>query len=96
VDLPVRPGGIQLDQFPKVIDDPVIFAFEQSDGGISPLNLDGGTISEDQASNAILYGKALSNLAVLSGKGGSQNPIAVDSFLAGLPPSISGQSEGAE
>ncbi len=92
VDLAVRPGGVQLDQFPKLIGDPVIFAFEQSDEGISPLNLDGGTMSEDQSANAALYGKELSNLAVLSGKGDGRNPIAVDSFLAALPSSTSDQS----
>ncbi len=84
VDLAVRPGGVQLDQFPKLIGDPVIFAFGQSDEGISPLNLNGGTISEDRAANAVLYGKELTNLAVLSGKGGGQKPLAADSFLAAL------------
>jgi lipid-binding SYLF domain-containing protein len=96
VDLAVRPGGVQLDQFPKLIGDPVIFAFGQSDEGISPLNLDGGTISEDRAANAVLYGKELTNLAVLSGKGGGQNPIAADSFLAALPSLTSGQSADTE
>jgi lipid-binding SYLF domain-containing protein len=96
IDLPVRPGGVQLDQFPKLIGDPVVFAFEQSDEGISPLNLDGGTMSEDQTANTALYGKELSNLAVLSRKGGGQNPISVDSFLAALPSSTSGQSAAAE
>jgi lipid-binding SYLF domain-containing protein len=95
VELPVRPGGVQLDQFPKVIDDPVLFAFGQSDEGISALNLDGGTISEDRPANASLYKHDLSNLTVLSGKSGGQNPIAVDSFLAALPPSQSGQSRKA-
>jgi lipid-binding SYLF domain-containing protein len=85
VDIAVRPGGVQLDQFPKLIDDPVVFAFEQSDEGISPLNIDGGTMTEDRAANAALYGKELSNLAVLSGDSGGRSPIAVDSFLAALP-----------
>jgi hypothetical protein len=53
-------------------------------------------MSEDQAANAVLYGKKLSNLAVLSGKGAGQNPIVVDSFLAALPSSTSGQSADAE
>lgn len=96
VDLAVRPGGVRFDQFPKLIGDPVIFAFGQSDEGISPLNLDGGTMSEDRAANAALYGKELSNLAVLSGKGGGRNPTAADSFLAALPASTSGQSADAE
>ena len=96
VDLAVRPGGVQLDQFPKLIGDPVIFAFGQSDEGISPLNLNGGTISEDRAANAVLYGKELTNLAVLSGKGGGQKPLAADSFLAALASSTSGPSADAE
>ncbi len=96
VDLAVRPGGVQLDQFPKLMGDPVIFAFGQSDEGISPLNLDGGTISEDRAANAALYGKELSNVAVLRGNGGGRKPTAADSFLAALPSSTSVQSADAE
>jgi hypothetical protein len=96
IDLAVRPGGVQLDQFPKLIGDPVVFAFEQSDEGISPLNLDGGTMSEDRAANAVLYGNDLTNPALLSGNGGGRSPIAAKSFLAALPASTSGQSNNAE
>jgi lipid-binding SYLF domain-containing protein len=90
-NLLTRPGPVRQDQVPR-LHYPLVLTYQQSTAGIAGIDLAGATVGEDRATNAVLYGKALSNLAILGRNGGGQRPIAVELFLAALPQSISGNS----
>ena len=84
------PGPVRQDQVP-LRNYPSILVYQQSAAGIGGIDIAGAALSEDRATNAVLYGKELSNLAILSRNGGGPRPIAVEMFLAALS-SSSGQS----
>jgi lipid-binding SYLF domain-containing protein len=78
------PGPVREDQMPRLNTYPVVFAYQQSSAGIGGINISGATMKEDQASNAVLYGKELSNQAILERTGEGRRPMAADLFLAAL------------
>jgi lipid-binding SYLF domain-containing protein len=94
-NLGTKPGPVRLDQILLRNTSAVILAYEQSTTGIAGVDLAGTAIREDRSTNSVLYGKDLSNLAILHRNGGGPGPIAVELFLAALSPSISGQSGSA-
>jgi lipid-binding SYLF domain-containing protein len=71
---------------------PFILAYQQSTTGFGGIDIAGSAVTEDRATNAVLYRKELSNLVILSRNGGGPRPPSVELFLAALSPSISGQS----
>jgi lipid-binding SYLF domain-containing protein len=90
-NLRTTPGPVRQDQVP-LRNYPVILAYQQSAAEIGGIDIAGAAVSEDRGTNAVLYGKELSNLAILRRNGESQSPISVELFLAALSSSISGQS----
>jgi lipid-binding SYLF domain-containing protein len=89
-NLHTTPGPVRQDQVP-LRNYPLILAYQQSAAGIGGIDIAGAAVSEDRGTNAVLYGKELSNLAILRRNGGGQSPISVELFLAALSSSISGQ-----
>jgi lipid-binding SYLF domain-containing protein len=90
-NLRTTPGPVRQDQVPRR-NYPSILAYQQSTAGIGGIDIAGAAVSEDRATNTVLYGKELSNLAILSGNGRGPGPISVELFLAAFSSSISGQS----
>jgi lipid-binding SYLF domain-containing protein len=85
---PTAPGPVVPDQPQLRNTDGVVFGYEQSAAGISGIDIAGATLTEDKATNALLYGKDLSNSAILRPNTGVQHLLAVDRFLAALSSSI--------
>jgi lipid-binding SYLF domain-containing protein len=72
-NLRTTPGPVRQDQVP-LRKYPVILAYQQSTAGIGGINIAGAAVSEDKATNAVLYGKELSNfLAALSSSSTGQS-----------------------
>jgi lipid-binding SYLF domain-containing protein len=88
------PGPVRQDQFP-LRTYPSILAYQQSAQGIEGINISGASVNEDRATNALLYGKELSNLAILSREAGGPGSPAVEQFLAVLSSCTSEQSGAA-
>jgi lipid-binding SYLF domain-containing protein len=86
------PGPVLPDQPEMRNTDGVVFGYEQSATGIAGIDIAGATLSEDKATNAVLYGKELSNAAILRPNASVESLIAVDQFLAALSDSIAIQS----
>jgi lipid-binding SYLF domain-containing protein len=86
------PGPVRQDQIPLLNNHTVLFAYEQSATGITGLNIAGASMSEDKATNSILYGRELTNLAIVRGSVGERRPAGVAVFLAALSSSGAGQS----